>query len=118
MQSPVSHVLGTCSAIRWREDLLSEILASAFSSRALLSAPVLGKLSDRLGRKPVLFVSLLGSPIGGPLGAWLGPSAPMYFAAAITAVTALLSLVVVPESLSVENLRAVRALRTSSCVRA
>jgi len=40
------------------------ILASAFSLCAFLSAPALGKLSDRVGRKPVLFVSLLGSAIG------------------------------------------------------
>lgn len=40
------------------------LLAAAFSFCVLLSAPALGKLSDRVGRKPVLFVSLLGSAIG------------------------------------------------------
>ncbi len=144
------------------------VLASAFSFCAFLSAPTFGKFSDRVGRKPVLFVSLLGSvvgfvllgiggalwvlllgrvidgltvgnagaymsyvadvtapeqrakrfgligavmsvglmvgpAIGGPLGAWLGPSAPMYFAAAVTALTALLTLAVLPESLAAEN---------------
>jgi DHA1 family tetracycline resistance protein-like MFS transporter len=144
------------------------ILASSFSFCAFLSAPAFGKLSDRIGRKPVLFVSLLGSAvglvmlgvggalwvlllgrvidgltvgnagaymsyiadvtapedrakrfgligavmsvglmvgpaIGGPLGAWLGPSAPMYFGAAAMTVTALLTLVVLPESLAPEN---------------
>ena len=40
------------------------ILASAYSLCALLAAPTLGSLSDRVGRKPVLFVSLVGSAIG------------------------------------------------------
>lgn len=144
------------------------LLASSFSFCAFLSAPAFGKLSDRVGRKPVLFVSLLGSvvgflllgiggalwvlllgrvidgltvgnagaymsyvadvtppeerakrfgligaimsvglmigpAVGGPLGAWLGPSAPMYFAAAVTGVTALVSLIALPESLAPEN---------------
>lgn len=144
------------------------ILASSFSLCAFLSAPALGKLSDRIGRKPVLFASLLGSAIGflvlgvggalwvlllgrvidgltagnlgammsyvadvtapedrakrfgligaimssglmvgpafgGPLAAWFGVSAPMYFAAAAMTITALLSTFVLPESLAVEN---------------
>ena len=144
------------------------ILASAFSFCVFLSAPAFGKLSDRVGRKPVLFVSLLGSAIGflvlgiggalwvlllgrvidgltagnagaymsyvadvtapeerakrfgligavmsvglmvgpaigGPLGAWLGPSAPMYFAAGVMTITALLTIVILPESLAAEN---------------
>ncbi len=40
------------------------ILASSFSFCAFLSAPAFGKLSDRVGRKPVLFVSRLGSVVG------------------------------------------------------
>lgn len=40
------------------------ILASSYSLCALLAAPALGALSDRLGRKPVLVVSLLGSAVG------------------------------------------------------
>jgi DHA1 family tetracycline resistance protein-like MFS transporter len=144
------------------------VLASAYSFCALLSAPALGKWSDWVGRKPVLFVSLIGSAIGflvlgiggalwvlilgrvidgltagnmgtmmgyladvttpkerakrfglggavmgigfmvgpaigGPLAAWFGMSAPMYFAAAVTTVTALLTLFVLPESLKAEN---------------
>ncbi|HEX9093453.1 MAG TPA: MFS transporter [Coriobacteriia bacterium] len=144
------------------------ILASSFSFCALLSAPALGKLSDRVGRKPVLFVSLLGSAIGfvvlgiggavwvlllgrvidgltagnagammsyvadvtppedrakrfgligaimsiglmlgpaigGPLAALFGPTAPMYFGAAVMTITAVLSVVVLPESLAAEN---------------
>ncbi len=46
---------------------------------------------------------MVGPATGGLLGAWLGPSAPAYFAAVVTAVTALLSLVILPESLAPEN---------------
>lgn len=143
------------------------ILASSYSLCALLAAPALGALSDRLGRKPVLVVSLIGSSIGflvfglggalwvlllarvidgltggnistifayladvtpgaerakrfGLVGAimgagfMLGPalggllatwglSTPVYFAALITLITALLSAFVLPESLDAEH---------------
>jgi MFS transporter, DHA1 family, tetracycline resistance protein len=144
------------------------ILASSFSLCAFLSAPALGKLSDRVGRKPVLFVSLLGSAvgfvvlgiggalwvlllgrvidgltagnlgammsyvadvtppedrskrfgligavmsvglmlgpaIGGALAAAFGATAPIYFGAAVMAITALLAIVILPETLADEN---------------
>jgi DHA1 family tetracycline resistance protein-like MFS transporter len=144
------------------------VLASSFSFCALLSAPALGRLSDRVGRKPVLAVSLLGSgvgfvvlgiggamwvlllgriidgltagnlgammsyvadvtppedrakrfgligaimsvglmigpAIGGPLGARFGPTAPMYFGAAVMTITAVLTVVILPESLASES---------------
>ncbi|HEY7131865.1 MAG TPA: MFS transporter [Candidatus Limnocylindrales bacterium] len=40
------------------------IIEAVYAACALLSAPILGSLSDRLGRKPVLVVSLIGSTIG------------------------------------------------------
>lgn len=43
------------------------VLGAAFSFCVFLSAPAYGKLSDRVGRKPVLFVSLLGSVVGSVL---------------------------------------------------
>lgn len=39
-------------------------LVGIFSLVQLFSAPVLGKLSDRFGRKPVLLVSILGTAVG------------------------------------------------------
>ncbi|MDD5200908.1 MAG: MFS transporter [Terrimicrobiaceae bacterium] len=40
------------------------LLVAVFSLAQFLFAPLWGKVSDRVGRKPVLFVSILGSAIG------------------------------------------------------
>ncbi len=37
------------------------LLVAAYSFAQFLAAPILGKFSDRVGRKPVLFVSILGT---------------------------------------------------------
>jgi DHA1 family tetracycline resistance protein-like MFS transporter len=143
------------------------VLASVYSLCALLAAPALGALSDRVGRKPVLLVCLLGSAVGfvifgiggamwvlllgriidgltggnistifayiadvtppeerakrfgmtgaitgvgfmmgpaiGGLLARFGLSAPVYFAAGITFVTAILIAFLLPESLDAEH---------------
>lgn len=39
-------------------------LVASYSMMQFLFAPVLGRLSDKYGRRPILFVSLLGSAIG------------------------------------------------------
>ncbi len=39
-------------------------LVAIYSAAQLLAAPLLGSLSDRVGRRPVLFVSLLGTAVG------------------------------------------------------
>lgn len=39
-------------------------LIAIFSLAQFLAAPIWGKLSDRVGRKPVLFVSILGTAVG------------------------------------------------------
>src|SRR4051794_1391228 len=38
-------------------------LVSVFAFCQFLSAPIFGALSDRYGRKPILFISLLGSAV-------------------------------------------------------
>jgi MFS transporter, DHA1 family, tetracycline resistance protein len=40
------------------------LVLSAYSLAQLIGAPVLGRLSDRYGRRPVLVISLVGSAIG------------------------------------------------------
>lgn len=44
--------------------LLITMMFSVFSLFAFLSAPLLGSLSDRLGRRPILIISLLSTAIG------------------------------------------------------
>jgi DHA1 family tetracycline resistance protein-like MFS transporter len=39
-------------------------LVAIFSAMQLMAAPLLGKLSDRVGRRPVLLISIFGSGIG------------------------------------------------------
>ena len=40
------------------------LLFTAFSAAQFLCAPLLGRLSDRVGRKPVIVISLLGTAVG------------------------------------------------------
>jgi MFS family permease len=40
------------------------LLMASFTIMQFVAAPVLGRLSDRVGRRPVLLVSLLGSAVG------------------------------------------------------
>ena len=42
-------------------DLQASLLTTAFSLSQFIGTPILGKLSDLLGRKPILIVSLLGT---------------------------------------------------------
>src|SRR5512142_715298 len=44
--------------------LMVTLLSVIYAAAQFFAAPVLGKLSDRVGRRPVLLVSLLGSAVG------------------------------------------------------
>ena len=43
------------------------LLFASFSLAQLVSAPLLGRLSDRIGRKPVIVISLIGTAVGSVL---------------------------------------------------
>src|SRR5215208_6699644 len=45
-------------------ELVIGLLMSAYPLVQFFSAPILGKLSDRVGRRPVLLVSLIGTAVG------------------------------------------------------
>lgn len=55
------------------------ILLASYSAMQFIFAPILGKLSDRVGRRPVLLVSLIGTSIGF-LIMGLAPKMPVGFA--------------------------------------
>ncbi len=70
------------------------LLAASYAAAQLVGAPVLGRLSDRHGRRPVLLISILGTLLGflllglaEPLGRWIsslaGVSSPASINAAI-----------------------------------
>jgi MFS transporter, DHA1 family, tetracycline resistance protein len=54
------------------------LLVASFSVMQLLCAPVIGRLSDRVGRKPVIVVSLVGTALGSLLMGVAG-SLPILF---------------------------------------
>lgn len=58
------------------------LLVASFSVAQMFCAPVLGRLSDRIGRKPVLLLSLAGTAAGSLLTA-LAPTVGLLFAGRI-----------------------------------
>jgi MFS family permease len=67
------------------------LVTASYGACQLISAPILGRLSDRVGRKPVLLVSQIGTCLGflllarvGEVAAWLGvPGLALVFAGRI-----------------------------------
>lgn len=63
-------------------DFQASLLTTAYAAAQFIGTPVLGKLSDRLGRKPLLILSLLGT-VAANLIAALTPVAWLLFSARI-----------------------------------
>ncbi len=58
--------------------LVFGLLMAAYSAMQFLAAPILGRLSDRYGRRPVLLISLAGSVVGYLLFAFAGSLAVLF----------------------------------------
>jgi MFS family permease len=63
------------------------MLAVSFSLAQFVAAPVLGALSDRVGRRPVLLFSIVGSAFGYFLFGWAGSLWVMFLARIVDGVT-------------------------------
>lgn len=63
------------------------MLSVSFSLAQFVAAPLLGALSDRIGRRPVLLFSILGSAGGYFLFGWAGSLWVMYLARIIDGIT-------------------------------
>lgn len=61
-------------------DFQASLLTTAYAAAQFIATPILGRLSDRMGRKPLLIVSLLGT-VAANLMAGLAPVAWVLFAA-------------------------------------
>ena len=64
------------------------ILEAVYAACAFVAAPFLGALSDRIGRRPVLIVSLIGSAIGWVLFGLGGALWVLFFARIVDGLTA------------------------------
>jgi DHA1 family tetracycline resistance protein-like MFS transporter len=63
------------------------LLMASFSMMQFLFAPILGRLSDRYGRRPVLLVSLVGSVLGYLLFAFAGSIAMLFLSRIIDGIS-------------------------------
>ncbi|VEP16887.1 Major facilitator superfamily MFS_1 [Hyella patelloides LEGE 07179] len=61
-------------------DLQASLLTTAYALAQFLGTPVLGKLSDRMGRKPILIVSLLGTVLANILASVSNTALLLYLA--------------------------------------
>jgi MFS transporter, DHA1 family, tetracycline resistance protein len=73
---------------QFRTDAMSvALLAVSFSVAQFLASPILGAISDRVGRRPVLITCILGSAFGYFLFGWAGSLWLLYVARVIDGIT-------------------------------
>ncbi len=63
------------------------LLMASFSAMQFLFAPILGRLSDRVGRRPVLLVSLVGSAVGYLIFGFAGSLFMLFFSRIIDGIS-------------------------------
>jgi len=63
------------------------LLGFSFSAAQFLASPILGVLSDRYGRRPVLLFSIIGTGIGYLMFGWAGSLLVMYLSRVIDGIT-------------------------------
>lgn len=63
------------------------LLVSSYSLMQFIFSPIWGNLSDRFGRKPILFVTILGSSIGYLILGFAGSLAMIYFGRILAGIT-------------------------------
>jgi MFS family permease len=78
-------------------------LVGIFSLVLLVASPVFGKISDRIGRKPVLLISIIGTSLGFFILGSYSHQLPFYFAAGLSVLTAVLVVAILPETLTAER---------------
>jgi MFS transporter, DHA1 family, tetracycline resistance protein len=69
-------------------DLAVGMLVAVYAAGQLFGAPILGRLSDRFGRRPVLLISIAGNLVGYILLGFAQNLAMLFFARALAGITA------------------------------
>ena len=68
-------------------DLQASLLTTAYAVAQFLGTPVLGRLSDRMGRKPILVISLLGTVLSNILASLSNTASLLYIARILDGLT-------------------------------
>jgi DHA1 family tetracycline resistance protein-like MFS transporter len=76
-----SYVKRVIPNATWQIGLIVGLLMSSFSLMQFLFAPIWGRLSDRIGRRPILLIGLLGSVVFYSLFGYAASLAPEHAAA-------------------------------------
>lgn len=69
-------------------DFQNGLLFALFSLCAFISNPIIGRLSDKYGRKPLLVISLAGTAVSFFMTAWAPSAFFLFFARALDGITA------------------------------